>query len=97
MKVCLASLFLLIAILLSSAPASATTREWGYDRPGMDYFNFVIEDNRVVHCEWKCMQDRRCKAWTFVKPGYQGQYSRCWLKHSVPRLVRNNCCDSGTP
>ncbi len=37
------------------------------------------------------------QTWTFVKPGHQGRNARCWLKYAVPRLVKNPCCDSGTP
>src|SRR5207237_8212495 len=31
----------------------------------------------------------QCRAWTYVKPGVQGNLARCWLKNQVPNPVRN--------
>jgi hypothetical protein len=30
-----------------------------------------------------------------VKPGIQGPAGHCWLKHTLPALVKDNCCNSG--
>lgn len=88
------SAFLLLTLMPLSA--FAQTREFGYDRPGMDYTSFNLGSPRVVLCEWRCINDARCKAWTYVRPRIQGPTARCWLKYAVPPLVKNDCCDSGT-
>lgn len=93
MKVLLTTLLLSAAFVSS---ASAQTREFGYDRPGLDYKNFELNNPRMVLCEWSCEKEFQCRAWTYVKPGIQGPKARCWLKYAIPRAVKNNCCDSGT-
>lgn len=89
----LATLVALFALL--SPAAQADTFEIGFDRPGLDYSNFELVNPRAILCQWSCQKDRRCRAWTYVKPGFQGRNARCWLKHSVPAPVRNTCCTSG--
>lgn len=89
------TLALIAFVLLAGATASADTFEIGWDRPGYDYSNFELRNPREILCQWRCQQDRRCRAWTFVNPGLQGAYARCWLKNRVPRPVRNSCCTSG--
>jgi hypothetical protein len=66
----------------------------GFNLPGSDYANFNAESAFV--CRNSCGGDPRCRAWTWVKPGIQGPYGRCWLKHRVPTLVKDNCCNSGS-
>ena len=80
-----------LAILLLRLPASSVD---GFNLPGSDYANFNA-DNQFV-CRNSCGGDSRCQAWTWVKPGIQGPTGRCWLKHRVPTLVRDNCCNSGS-
>lgn len=88
--------FLFSALLFSfSELSSASTREPGWDRPGYDYFSYDLRRPRDMYCSWRCMQDAKCKAWTYVRPGVQGPRARCWLKYAVPNPVRNNCCVSG--
>lgn len=84
-----------LAFIFSGVIASADTFEGGWDRPGYDYKNFEMFNPRPVLCQWQCQQDSRCRAWTFVKPGYQGAQARCWLKDRVPTAYRNACCTSG--
>lgn len=66
----------------------------GFDLPGFDYVSFNASSAFV--CRNTCGGDSRCQAWTWVKPGVQGPAGRCWLKHRVPTLVRNSCCNSGS-
>lgn len=66
----------------------------GFDLPGSDYVNFNASSAFV--CRNTCGGDSRCQAWTWVKPGIQGPTGRCWLKHRLPSLVKNNCCNSGS-
>ena len=69
--------------------------EQNVDRPGMDYRNFDLNVADPGLCEKACMDDEKCKAYTYVKPGVQGPKARCWLKHSVPQARGNDCCVSG--
>ena len=43
------------------------------DRIGGDYRNFDIPANQNVEaCKQACEGENRCRAWTFVRPGYVG-------------------------
>ncbi len=83
-------------IYYDSYTAPALTVEFDRDRPGGDYHNFVMHRGSELQCQDACVKDRRCRAWTYVKPGFQGRKGRCWLKSVQPRAVRSNCCISGT-
>jgi hypothetical protein len=70
--------------------------EFNVDRPGKDYLNFNMSSANPELCKSACEKDSRCKAWTYVKPNKgKGPNPRCWLKHSVPKSRKNNCCISG--
>ena len=69
--------------------------EPGTDRPGFDYRNFRLASDQPGLCARQCEQERRCEAYTYVKPGIQGAQARCWLKHSAPQPVSDDCCVSG--
>lgn len=86
------SLFVLVLMLL---PGAAFSMEWNTDRPGYDFRNFSIRRPSPSACQNACNNDQRCLAWTYVKPGVQGRYARCWLKHPIPAAVYNPCCVSG--
>ena len=79
------------AVILLPLPVHAVD---GFDLPGSDYANFSASSASV--CRNTCGGDSRCQAWTWVKPGVQGPTGRCWLKHRLPALVKNNCCNSGS-
>ena len=68
-------------------------QEIGMNRPGRDYRNFPVGSSN--ECQNACNAESKCQAWTYVRPGVQGASARCWLKHSVPGRVRNDCCTSG--
>lgn len=70
--------------------------EINYDRPGGDYFSFDLLAPRAILCQERCARDPRCRAWTYVKPGVQGRYARCWLKNTIPPGRFSTCCVSGT-
>lgn len=74
----------------------AASPEMNFNRLGGDYRSIVLRAPSWPNCSLRCLQDHRCKAWTYVKPGIQGRYARCWLKNSVPRGRPDNCCVSGT-
>ena len=74
---------------------SRTDMEFDTDRPGMDFRNFDLQRANPELCMAACAEERNCRAWTYVKPGVQGPSARCWLKNSVPRATRSDCCVSG--
>jgi hypothetical protein len=74
---------------------AVTVGEMNIDRPGMNLRNFDLALPDPKLCQNACQQNTACKAWTYVKPGIQGQLARCWLKSGVPAPRQNNCCVSG--
>ena len=62
---------------------------------GSDYRGFDLPWPDPDLCANTCGEESQCKAWTFVKSGYQGNRARCWLKGTVPRPDVNACCISG--
>lgn len=65
----------------------------GVDLPGHDYANFPAPSAYV--CRTSCGGESRCQAYSWVRPGVQGPEGRCWLKSSLPAIVKNPCCDAG--
>lgn len=64
------------------------------DRPGGSFRDFDLDQADPALCQSSCARDSRCRSWTYVRPGVQGQRARCWLKETWPGLVRSSCCDS---
>src|SRR5882762_7515015 len=64
----------------------------GTNLPGRDYANFEAPSPFV--CRTTCGGESRCQAYTWVKPGIQGPSGRCYLKYSLPNIVKSPCCDS---
>jgi PAN domain len=77
------------------APIAMLNRglEQGTNRFGGDYTNRDLATAQL--CQQACASEAQCKAWTWVKPGVQGQIAKCWLKNSVPAASKNDCCTSG--
>lgn len=67
----------------------------GVDLPGSDFKSFFLDQPLPALCRNACQNNQRCKAWTFVKPHIQGNKAKCWLKHSVPKPIKDGCCVSG--
>jgi hypothetical protein len=82
----------LVAIALMIFAGSAFAVD-GTDLPGHDYANFDAPSAFV--CRTTCGGESRCQAYTWVKPGFQGPSGHCWLKDTLPGIVKNRCCDSG--
>jgi V8-like Glu-specific endopeptidase len=76
-------------------PTVKEAMESNIDRPGMNYKSFGLSLPDPKLCQNSCIQDKTCKAWTYVKPSAQGQNAQCWLKSGVPPAVKNTCCLSG--
>ena len=80
-----------LAIVLTMFAGSAFAVD-GTNLPGRDYANFPAPSAFV--CRTSCGGESRCQAYTWVKPGIQGPTGHCWLKSSLPAIVRDPCCDS---
>jgi len=55
----------------------------------------VAADPSGQACKAACEADSRCRAWTYVRPGYHGPNARCYLKERVRTPRRKPCCISG--
>ncbi len=70
--------------------------EFGIDRLGGDYHNFDLQpDPAGSGCKDACEGDDKCRAWTYVRPGYRGSLAHCYLKNKITRPHRKPCCISG--
>jgi hypothetical protein len=70
--------------------------EFSIDRTGGDYRSFdATRDPTGAPCRAACEADNRCRAWTYVRPGYIGTPPRCYLKDRVTRPRSKPCCISG--
>jgi len=66
------------------------------DRGGSDYRSFFLNERNPGLCQDACVKDNnRCRAWTYVRPGVQGEKPVCFLKDRVPNTSANTCCISG--
>jgi hypothetical protein len=65
------------------------------DRYGGDYREFAMPKPEVELCKKACEDENRCRAWTYVRPGYLGPSARCYLKEKITRPRRKPCCMSG--
>jgi hypothetical protein len=58
--------------------------EMSIDRPGGDYKNFTLPSSPDGEaCKAACEGDDKCRAWTYVRPGYAGSTARCFLKDQI--------------
>jgi len=70
--------------------------EYSIDRAGGDYRNFETKpDPQGKPCADACQAETRCRAWTYVRPGYQGAAAHCYLKGKIPLPRHHPCCISG--
>ncbi len=70
--------------------------EFSIDRFGGDYHNFdTASDAAGTACKTACEAEDRCRAWTYVRPGYIGSSARCYLKEKITRPRQKPCCISG--
>ena len=70
--------------------------EYSIDRTGGDYRNIeVAPDASGAACKTACDAETRCRAWTYVRPGYIGATARCFLKDKITRPRHKPCCISG--
>ncbi len=84
-----------VLFFVSIALIESFALETNTDRPGMDYSNFDLDSTNPSLCEQACNVDPNCRAFTYVKPGFQGPNARCWLKNGIPAANPSECCHSG--
>jgi hypothetical protein len=93
----------LVACVGMSVPTAAATQGlWGelevdQNRLGGDYRSFDLPAADPELCRAACDDDDKCRAFTYVKPGFQAPVARCWLKGPVvpPARINEGCCVSG--
>ena len=73
----------------------AVPYEAATERKGGDYTAFELEAADPALCDFECLKDDQCKAWTYVNPGRDAAGAACWLKSSVPAPISDPCCTSG--
>jgi hypothetical protein len=69
--------------------------EYDINRGGFDYKDFILAQEDPLLCQIACNEEAMCKAWTYLKPGVQGENARCRLKSTIPAGKPNSCCVSG--
>ncbi len=89
------SLLAVFGLALAGPSAHAITMVEGVERPGAAYEVLKIEPPSAQSCQQACLEDPRCMAYSYVKPGFQGNKARCWLKESVTPSWSSECCVSG--
>lgn len=70
--------------------------ETSIDRFGGDYRNFEVRSDQPAEaCRDACAADPKCRAWTYVRPGYGAMGPHCYLKSQIKPPRRKPCCVSG--
>ncbi|WP_332944066.1 MULTISPECIES: protein kinase domain-containing protein [unclassified Microcoleus] len=54
------------------------------DRIGFDYNNMYVSKPDPDLCKQICAVDDQCQAFTYVRPGLEGDRARCYFKNGVP-------------
>ena len=69
--------------------------EFNTNRMGFDFRDMDLPKADPKACQAACDRDAKCLAWTYVKPGIQGDRAHCWLKDQVPEPSEDESCISG--
>ena len=70
--------------------------EYSIDRVGGDLRIFdIATDAAGAACKAACETENKCRAWTYVRPGYIGASARCYLKDRITPPRAKPCCISG--
>ena len=70
--------------------------EFAIDRVGSDYHHFELPpDPTGKSCASACESDPKCRAWTYLRPGYGSPAATCFLKDRVTAPQHRPCCISG--
>ncbi|MGB7037125.1 MAG: PAN domain-containing protein [Xanthobacteraceae bacterium] len=72
------------------------TIEYSIDRYGGDYRAFETPpDPKGQACADACQGEKRCRAWTYRRPGYGSADAHCYLKETIKPPRHRPCCISG--
>lgn len=97
--VCLMALALPLCSSAAAADAGSepaeSTFEMDTDMPHNDYRTLMLEGADPRDCMERCLEEDRCKAWTFVAASRAGAKARCWLKSGVGNRVKRAGIVSG--
>ena len=85
----------IFSLLVPSAISQTSTFEENIDRSAQDYRSYPMSEPIPQACQETCLDEERCQAWTYVRPGVQGQNAMCWLKDGVPGANYNSNTISG--
>lgn len=80
-------------VWVDSSPSGRVTYEPNTYRDGSDYKR--TDGITVEACRLQCEQEERCKAFSWVIPGFITPGSVCLLKDAVPAAGTNPKCSSG--
>jgi len=70
--------------------------EYAIDRFGGDFRSIDLPaDPTGKSCADACQADPKCRAFTYVRPGYIAPGARCFLKDRITKPRRKPCCISG--
>lgn len=70
--------------------------EYSIDRYGGDYRSFgTPADPTGKACAEACEGEKRCRAWTYRRPGYGTTGAHCYLKETIKPPRHRPCCISG--
>ena len=70
--------------------------EYSIDRYGGDYKAFETPpDSKGQACADACQGEKRCRAWTYRRPGYGSPAAHCFLKETIKPPRHRPCCISG--
>lgn len=70
--------------------------EFSIDRHGGDYKSMDVNADATGEvCAKLCQEDSKCRAFTYLRPGYGGASARCFLKDRITKPKRKPCCVSG--
>src|SRR5258706_7473943 len=68
--------------------------EFAIDRGGGDYKSVELDDPTGLACKAACEADNRCRAWTYLRPGYGGPAARPPLQENGQARPVQACCPS---
>jgi hypothetical protein len=78
------------------AQSSQGSLEFAIDRFGGDFRSLEIApDPTGEACAKACQDDPKCRAFTYVRPGYGTPAARCYLKDRITKPRAKPCCISG--
>ena len=70
--------------------------EFSIDRYGGDFRHIELPpDATGKSCQAACQADNKCRAWTYVRPGYGTAMARCFLKNQIKPPRRRPYAISG--